>query len=385
MDRIVKIIKTISAADTETSWLSLESFLRMASVVYGGYAKLRQNAYTAGWLRSRRLPCVVVSIGNLAVGGTGKTPMTLYVAQRVQRLGYHVVVLSRGYKGRAEKTGGIVSDGCKIFMDYETAGDEPYMMATRLQNVPVVVGRNRFETGMLAVNKFNPEVMVLDDAFQHLKLLRDLDLVLLDYRRPFGNMHLLPRGGLREPPSALLRGDAFVLTRSDAAPETKTALSWTQLRRYTREKPVFKAFYAPEIKIVVAGTGPSSPRNTKQLSTSGTKFLRGRRIFAFSGLADNSDFHRTVAGFDGVLTGSLNFADHHPYSPADFEKIIRSAKAAGADCLVTSEKDFVRIARRSEWPMDLAVIGIECAFDEDQKAFDIFLQHKLEALIKKDH
>jgi tetraacyldisaccharide 4'-kinase len=311
--------------------------------------------------------------------------MTMLVAERFQHLGYKVVVISRGYKGRAEKTGGVVSDGRTILMGPEVAGDEPYMMAMRLENVPVIVGHNRFEAGMLAVKEFNPDVLVLDDAFQHLKLERDLDLVLLDYRRPFGNMHLLPRGILREPISALLRGDAFILTRSDAAPDSETATCLAQLKRYLRGKPIFRAFHVPNIKVVAKGSEASIGRKFRRSSTFGNKFLKGRHVFAFSGLANNHDFHGTLAGLDCVVTGTLEFPDHHPYSVMELENIVQSAKGTQADFLVTTEKDYARVAHRIKWPMDLAIIGIDSVFGEDEEAFNGFVKSRIAALTSKDN
>ncbi len=216
MSNIKQKIKAIMTDEGKSRLLSFESFLFVISLLYGGVVKLREFFYKKKMLKSERLPCKVISVGNVTVGGTGKTPMTIYVAELLNRLGYKVAILSRGYKGGAEKTGGIVSDGRTIFMEPDMSGDEPFMLAAKLKNTPVIVGKNRFEAGMLAIKKFKPDIIVLDDAFQHLKLVRDINLVLSDCRRPFGNTHMLPRGTLREPLSALLRGDAFILTRSDA-------------------------------------------------------------------------------------------------------------------------------------------------------------------------
>jgi len=383
MNRLVNNIEAVMTGGSDSPFLSLKSFLLMVSMGYGGCVKLRQHFYNRGVLQSKRLPCVVISVGNLTLGGTGKTPMTVLVAKHLQRLGYKVVVISRGYKGRAEKTGGVVSDGQTIFMRPEISGDEPYLMATKLEYIPVVVGHDRFEAGMLAVKKFDPDVLVLDDAFQHLKLVRDIDLVLLDYRRPFGNMHLLPRGILREPISALLRGDAFILTRSDAAGDSETAIFLKKLKHYLRGKPIFRAFHIPSIQTVVKGSAVKIERQSESESAVGTEFLQGRRVFAFSGLADNHDFHQTVAGLNCVVTGSLEFSDHHPYSAIDLENIVKLATGAKADCLVTSEKDYVRIARRTIWPMDLVVLGLESALGADENNFNTFLQRRLEHLRKE--
>ncbi len=193
---------------------ALNLLLMLLSKAYGAGVLLRRDGYASGFLKAKKLPCTVISIGNLTTGGTGKTPMTIYVAERVRRLGYRVAVISRGYKGTAEKSGGIVSDGSAIRMDPVTAGDEPFLLAASLKDIPVLVGHDRYQSGMHAINRFQTEVVILDDAFQHLALFRDLNLLLLDSSLPFGNGHLLPRGTLREPTSALRFSDALVMTRS---------------------------------------------------------------------------------------------------------------------------------------------------------------------------
>ena len=212
---VKKKIQEIMTGGREIGSLFLTLFLFAISVGYGGIVRLRETLYKKGLLQSKRLPCPVISIGNITVGGSGKTPMTIYVAELIKHLGYGVAIISRGYKGQAEKIGGVVCDGRRICMGPDTAGDEPFMVAQRLKTVPVIVGQNRFKAGRLAIREFKPDVLLLDDAFQHLKLHRDLDIVLLDSKAPLGNTYLFPRGTLRESASALSRGDAVVLTRSD--------------------------------------------------------------------------------------------------------------------------------------------------------------------------
>ena len=221
------------------------SFLFMISKVYGGVVKLRRLFYKKNILTSKRLPCPIISIGNITLGGTGKTPMTIYVVHALKQLGYKVAVISRGYKGSAEKIGGIVSDGKVLLMTPDISGDEPYMMAKRLKDVPVIVGKNRFMAGRMAISKFDPDVIVLDDGFQHLKLQRDLDIVLLDYHKPFGNRHLLPRGVMREPVSALLYADAIILTKTDTVNNNETSSLLRKLRSFERKKPVYRSFHHP--------------------------------------------------------------------------------------------------------------------------------------------
>ena len=231
---IYKKIEKVITSDSRNGYDWLVLFLSMASKVYGGVVKIRRIFYKNGILISKKLSCPIISIGNITVGGTGKTPMTIYVAQVVKNLGYKVAIISRGYKGKAEKIGGIVSDGKGLLMTPENAGDEPYLMANRLKDVQVIVGKNRFDAGRLAIRKFDPDVIVLDDGFQHLMLQRDLDMVLLDYHRPFGNGHLLPRGVMREPVSALLHADAIILTKSDTRNDNETSSNprqhWKQNR-----------------------------------------------------------------------------------------------------------------------------------------------------------
>lgn len=198
--------------NTNGLWLRFLSFL---SLLYGGAHRLRCVAYQRGWRRTHRLSCPVVSIGNLVAGGTGKTPMTQFIARHAQHLGYHPVILSRGYKGRAERKGGVVSDGTTVLMTPEMAGDEPFMLASSLTGIPVIVGQDRYRSGCLAIKQFQPDLILLDDGFQHIRLARDLNILLLDNHRPMGNGYLLPRGILREPLAAIKRADVVVFTRAE--------------------------------------------------------------------------------------------------------------------------------------------------------------------------
>ena len=382
MNNILKKIESIMTSKNKAGLISFESFLFMLSLIYGSAVKTREAFYNRGVLRSKKLPCVVISIGNITVGGTGKTPMTIHVAELVKRLGYKVVVISRGYKGLAEKTGGIVSDGKTIFMEADKAGDEPFMMANRLKSIPVVVGKNRFNAGMMALNSFKPDVIVLDDAYQHLRLKRDIDLVLLDSICPFGNHRLLPRGTLREPLSALMRSDAFILTRSDVAKEPESTYNSVKLKSYARGKPIFKAIHVPYIYEVIKGGAVSSQGIYGDSYTQGFEFLRGHPAFIFSGIAKNIDFYNTVKGFNCKVTGCSEFTDHHRYTDRDLNKILQSAKESNADFIITTEKDYARIANRIAWPIDLVVVGIKISFENYDDEFNRFIKNRLKKLIK---
>jgi len=191
-----KVERVMNQGDMHGSALSsaLERVLLACSHAYQLLTRLRIHAYERGILKQERLPCKVVSIGNITVGGTGKTPMTLYMADVLKRMGFKVAVISRGYRGRAEKRGGIVSDVETIRMKPEEAGDEPYLMSLKLKGVPVIVGRDRVRAGRLALGMFGSSVLLLDDGFQHVRLKRDLNFLLLEAANPFGNGYLLPRG-----------------------------------------------------------------------------------------------------------------------------------------------------------------------------------------------
>lgn len=379
--KIKKNLEKIIIDDKPEGRFCLKSFLLIVSAIYGGAVKLRRTFYQKGFLKSKRLPCVVISIGNLTVGGTGKTPMTLYIAGRIKQLGYTVGIISRGYKGGAEKKGGIVSDGRNVLMTPEDAGDEPFMMASKLRDVPVIVGQKRFKAGMLAVRHFDPDVLVLDDAFQHVKLWRDIDLVLLDYRRPFGNGFLLPRGCLREPIFSLLRADALILTRYNNDFDSGKTPFWAELESYVQGKPIFRASHVPYKHKVIKGEDRSVEDNFSKSLAYDSNLLQGRRVFLFSGIANHRDFHKTVESLGCVVTGFQEFPDHYQYTDTDVKHIIRSAEDAGAECLVTTEKDYVRIDRRILWPVDLVVLGIDSDFGDDETAFNTFLQNRLERLI----
>jgi tetraacyldisaccharide 4'-kinase len=373
-------IETIMTTRVESKSLLMKPFLFAISIVYGGLIKLREALYKKGILQSKRLPCPVVSIGNITVGGTGKTPMTVYVAELIRRFGYKVAIVSRGYKGKAEKTGGIVYDGRVICMEPDQAGDEPFMMAKRLRSVPVIVGKDRFKAGMLAVKEFKPDVVLLDDGFQHLRLYRDIDLVLLDFNSPFGNGNLLPRGILREPASSLSRADALILTRSDSVPGSIKAKLLDRLMYLSQKRSVYVTFHTPYIFKVVTAAGDIENSALSKSQDWDSENIKGRKVFAFSGIARNEDFKHTVESFGCDVSGFAGFQDHHTYSDEDINTILRSAKDAGAEIVCTTEKDYARMGHRKSWPIDLVIIGIEIAFGDDEAAFNAYMQNRLSEL-----
>ncbi len=357
---------------------SLASLLHGISIFYGAAQRLRATCYRHRIFSSRELPCKVISVGNITVGGTGKTPMTIHVAREIKRTGLKVVIVSRGYRGGAEKHGGIVSDGRTLYMNAEQAGDEPYMIACRLKGVPVVVGKNRFAAGMLAIRKFQPDVIVLDDAFQHLKLKRDIDLVLLDHMHPFGNSHLLPRGVLREPVSSLARSAACILTRCRAGAEEAALSSLAGIQMLVPGIPVFTSSHVPYWYMVHKGEHKSFEAVPDVFSPKDQEQLKHRKVYCFSGIARNDDFRHTVKDLGFKITGFLEFSDHHPYTEKDLETILRCAEKTGANRLITTEKDHARIAFKGPLPMALIVVGVKVSFDDREQNFISFIKNRLQ-------
>jgi tetraacyldisaccharide 4'-kinase len=228
---------------------------------------------------------------------------------------------------------------------------------------------------MLAMKHFKPDVIILDDAFQHLQLSRDIDLVLLDCRRPFGNTYLLPRGTLREPMSALSRGDIFILTRTASGPNRVGCE--TLPNGLLRERPVYRSVHVPELVSWIEAGQAMAAHPTARLETVDTKRLAGRRVFAFAGIADNGDFKKTVQDLNCDLRGFMGFADHHQYADRDVAALLHAARQSGAEIMCTTEKDAVRMAPRVQWPMDLAVIGVGISFGGDGAAFEAEIVKRL--------
>ena len=372
-----KRVEDIMQSDDSQQPIWPASVLKYVAGLYGVGQRLRAEMYHRHIVKPKRLPCRVIAIGNITVGGTGKTPMTVFLTRLLQNLGYQPGVISRGYKGRAEKVGAVVSDGRKTLIGPDKAGDEPFLMACRLKNTPVAVGANRFAVGSMMLKEFNVDVIVLDDAYQHIKLARDLDLVLLDRSRPFGNGHLLPRGILREPVSGLERAHGFILTRSDAQSNGNGGISKESLKNMLPQRPIFETRHEPYFYQIEKGRSIPFEEVSNQSASDAFGTLQDRKVFAFSGIGRNDDFKRTVESINCRIAGFRFFDDHYNYSRNDTEQICRRAQDTGADLIMTTEKDHARLAHISSWPLDLAVVGVRISLVEHADAFEKFIQKRL--------
>lgn len=323
---------------------------RLLSVVGGGYRGLlgtRDWLYARGVLRSRALGRPVISVGNVTVGGTGKTPAVELAVQTLLELGQRPVIVSRGY-GR--RSGGIqiVADTASIRLDAEDAGDEPFLLARRLPGVPVVVGGNRYDAAQRAVDRFGVTAIVLDDGFQHRTLRKDLEIVMVRAVNPWGNGRLLPAGPLREPLAALRKADLVVAT-GVAGPDQLGQVT-AAVRQHALDVPVLGAAYVPTECWETSVMRPVEPSH-----------LAGTRLVAFAGIGSPASFERTLREVGVGVAEMLVFADHHWYSRADLARIGARGVALGAAGLVTTEKDWVRLRRLPPPGLPLYVLSIRLA------------------------
>ncbi len=368
-----KVEKIIMGKATHKTHLA--SCLYALSHLYKIGITARNRLYKKQIVKSYQLPCFVISIGNITVGGTGKTPMTIYMATLLDRLGYAVVVISRGYKGQFEKKGGIVSNGKTVLLKPEVAGEEPYLIAKKLPNVPVLVGQDRVSMGMQAIELFKPDIILLDDGFQHLRIMRDLDILLLDAKVPFGNNHILPRGVLREPIEALLRSDGIILTRANEHTQSQLPKQTYSVPKCNKI-PIFRARHASYIYPAQMAS-KNSIENNRQISNETQQHIKDQKAIIFSGIAKNADFQAVVQGYGCQIVYMFEFIDHHQYSASDIEMIDKTAKEKKASIIITTEKDFVKVAPFLPQKDNWYIAGVNIDFKSDENKFLKFLKTKL--------
>ncbi len=323
--------------------------LSAAEWVFRAVAGLRGALYAGGVLRAARAGVPVISIGNLAVGGAGKTPAAMAVASRLLARGRRVAVLSRGY-GAVRSDARVVSDGQRVLLSADEGSDEGVLVARRLPGVAVLCGPRRSELAGLARGALGADVLLLDDGFQHRALARDLDVVVLDAANPFGNGHLLPRGPNREPRNALRRAGLVWLSRVDGA----TPDGLEALRRLARE--------ATGHDPVETRHRPLDVLDGRLVTAHGLAALQGRRVRLLVGIARPGAFRRTVEGLGAVVTGERRFRDHHRFSEAELLDVLGPAgrsRSQDEDWVLTTEKDAVRLGAEAAAHPRLRVLRIE--------------------------
>jgi tetraacyldisaccharide 4'-kinase len=331
--------------------------LLLLSVVYGVIVRVRAYLYGKSLLQSRRLPCKVISVGNITVGGTGKTPMTLYIGRLLTDRGFKTAVLSRGYGGSNEGTTRILSSGGGPLYGPYDSGDEPYLIATKLKDTPVLIGRNRYKSGLLAYEKFNVDIIVLDDGYQHLSLKRDLNILLVSPETLKGNGYLLPRGELREPFQSVSRAD-LILVKGDKNDQLHFM---KRLNMLNNSAPLFFFKY-----------NPVSLTNVGSSEVVGLEFLREKKLLAFCGIALPESFFKTLEELGGNVHRKLTFPDHHTYSINDLNKL--KAASAGVDVIVTTEKDGVKLKEIIPPELELFILDIDVSITELERFKDYLLK-----------
>ncbi len=344
--------------------------LKLLSRLYSFIMNVRLALFEHRIIRSKTLGCQVISIGNLTVGGTGKTPVVEVFARALQQNGRKVAILSRGYMKAedppAEKLKNlitfrtpkqqpprIVSDGERLLLDSEMGGDEPYMLASNLPNVCVIVDKDRVKSGRYAIQKLGCDTLILDDGFQYLRLKHRVDIVLVDRTNPFDNGYVLPRGLLRESVRHLSRATFIFITKSagDGSPELRQ-----QIRALNDKAEIAECRHTPR-HLQDVFTGERKP----------LEFLQGLKVAALSGIAAPRGFEETLERLGGELVHRRRFADHHRYTQQELLDTINAARDRGAQAILTTEKDAVRfpLVERRDIPLYFLRVEIELLSGEE--------------------
>lgn len=348
--------------------------LFVASRFYRMAVQFRHWLYDKRVIRNQALGCLVLSIGNLTCGGTGKTPVVEVFARSLSAKGRKVAILSRGYRrkkrtfreklahafhsGEMELPPQVVSDGNQLLMDSEHAGDEPYMLASNLRGVAVVVDKDRVKSGIHAINEFGTDVIILDDGFQYLRLKPHINIVLVDSTSPFGNGHVLPRGILREPIKNIRQADYIFLTKSDGTHKNQHLKRF--LRRHTRRAEIIECCHKPQHLVKLFSDHEEQPLD----------FLKGKKAAALSAIAKPESFEGFLEQLGAELVAKDHFADHHRYTAEEITDFIESSIKAGAEMIVTTEKDAVRIPVIENCKIPIYYLRIQIDILSGKESFD---------------
>jgi tetraacyldisaccharide 4'-kinase len=345
--------------------------LLLLSKVFVVGVKLRRFLYEVRLFRDSTLGVQVIAIGNLTVGGTGKTPVVEKFARELQNQGRTVAILSRGYRSkppplskrlldrllfRSDTTPPrVVSDGKSLLLDSETAGDEPYMLASNLKDVVVLVDKDRVKAGRYAIEKFSCDTLLLDDGFQYWKLAgRRRDIVLIDRQAPFGNEYLLPRGTLREPPSHVARASTIFITKSDG----DTARLRARIARHNPNAGIIECIHHP-LYLEDVFTGERRDLD----------LLKGEKVAAFSGIAQPESFENSLIKLGAELVYSKRFADHHRFTQQEVLNAVNRGKKRLATAIITTQKDAVRFPRIDRRDLPIYFMRVEIKILSGAKDF----------------
>jgi tetraacyldisaccharide 4'-kinase len=323
--------------------------------------RTRRFLYNVRILRDSTLGVQVIAIGNITWGGTGKTPVVEKFARTLQDQGRKVAILSRGYRSKPRPVGEIilnkilfredttpprvVSDGKSLLLDSETAGDEPYMLASNLKDVVVLVDKDRVKSGRYAIEKFGCDTLLLDDGFQYWKLRgRRQDIVLIDRQQPFGNERMVPRGSLREPPSQLSRASTIFITKSDG----NTADLRRRIAQYNSSAGIIECIHHP-LYFEDVFTGERH----------GLELIKGLKVASLSGIAEPESFEKSLLVLGGAVVYSKRFADHHRFTQQEILNAINRGKKRQAELIIPTQKDAVRFPKIDRRDLTILFMRVE--------------------------
>ena len=304
------------------------SLLAPFSVLFAGILLLRDFLFKLGILTKQKLPCKVISVGNISTGGTGKTPLIITLACFFQKKGISVGILSRGY-GRKSSGCLLVTDGLSEPPSWELCGDEPTLMAKTLKGIPIVVDKKRFRGGSFLIEHFNPDIILLDDAFQHNSIYRDFDIILVNSSDRPKDHKLLPMGNLREPWSCIKRADMVFLSKTnltEVSPFIKKNLEKTSL-------PYFHSSIDLNPTLV----------NIQNKTTMTVNQLKEKPVLLVSAIGDPGSFHNLVQKTGATIVDHLTYKDHFSYTKNDWENIVTKKEKTGAELILTTEKDLLKL------------------------------------------
>jgi tetraacyldisaccharide 4'-kinase len=324
----------------------------------------RSTFYRKGFLTQHRLAAPVISVGNLVMGGTGKTPLVHYIADLLVRHNRKPAVLSRGYKGTARSHINVVSNGKEILMNAAEAGDEPRLLAETLPGVPVLTGKKRFVTGRYAIENLGIDTIILDDGFQHLAVDRNLDLVLFSAHKLLGNGRVLPGGELREPLSSLNRADGFVITGINQELDTEVKKFILFLKQQFPRQPVFTGRYQTNEKILRVEQNKSEFLAIAE--------LKNIPLLGFCGIAQPMSFKSTLLKEQINLTDFASYPDHYLYSRPEIISLVERAQKISAEALITTAKDFVKLKEVFVPEFPLYVLSVNLQMGQE---FDAYLMN----------
>jgi len=362
--RLVQVIQEKGADENQSFWMRvLLGFLKSLSLVFSAIVSFRYLLYRTGVLRRHPLGIQVISIGNVTAGGTGKTPVTEMFARALSAEGRKVAILSRGYRRKEAPWWQrmftqvidpplVVSDGKRVLLDSAVGGDEPYMLASNLPGVAVVVDRDRVKAGRYATKRLGCDTLILDDGFQYQRLKHSIEVVLVDATNPFGNGHMLPRGVLREPARHVKRADVVFLTKCRG----DTSEVEAEIRKYNKKAKIVRCAHAPR-----------SLKDVWSREEFPLSWLEGKTLCTLSGIASPKGFENSLRHMGAKVVWCERYADHHRYDSSEILYALNRTADMAADALVTTEKDAVRFPRFETTPVKCLYlrIAIEILDGED--------------------